>query len=135
MTAPDGAFAAIVALYGSYAHHYDSGEADEFAALFTRDGRSLVEGVERARGREALAGTVRRGATAFPGIRHSITSVHVSGEGSDGSVLGQAYVQAFVVDPDGIRLLTFGIYRDVFVVEDDRWRIQQHDYTSLHPLR
>ncbi len=115
-------------LYGRYAQLYDSGRADEFAALFTRDGAFLVDGAERARGRAAIATAARAGIAALPGVRHLISSIVVDVEADGETASGAAYVLALTAAEDALRFVTHGRYVDRFVIEDGCWRIARHDF-------
>jgi hypothetical protein len=115
-------------LYGRYAHHYDDGHADLFAALFTVDAVFATAGREPVRGRAAIAETARRGMTALPGVRHlvSSTSVEVAADGT--TATGRAYVQAVQVDGTSLHPVTAGEYTDRFVFVEGRWLIDDHRY-------
>lgn len=120
MTVLSGEAAAeILSLYGRYAHYYDSGRAEDFAGLFTRDGVVVHDGAEQARGPDAIADMVRRGTTALPGIRHLISSIVLDpAPGDDSRARGTAYVQAVICEAMAVRLVTQGRYTDVFAHEE-----------------
>ena len=118
-------------LYGLYAHHYDEGRSDEFAALFTPDGVFTVAGRDPVRGRTAIAETARVGRKAFPGVRHLVSSIAVVVSPDATTATGQAYVQAVRVDGTSIRLVTLGRYTDRFVQDGGRWLIADHQYEPL----
>lgn len=118
-------------LYGLYAHHYDEGRAEEFAALFTPDGVFTVAGRDPVQGRTAIAEAARAGRRALPGVRHLVSSVAVTQSPDATTATGQAYVQAVRVDGTTIRLVTLGRYTDHFVRDDGRWLIADHQYEPL----
>lgn len=123
--------AEVLALYGRYAHCIDEGLAEEFAELFTSDGVSIVDGVERARGRAALAASVHAVREALPGVRHLVSSTTVEVDPDGERATGTAYVMAVTCGDGTLRLVVLGRYSDVFRREDGRWRIAEHRFEPL----
>lgn len=131
-TLGSGAVAEIGGLYARYAHYYDSGRAEEFAALFTVDGVFLVRGREPVIGRAAIADTARRGLSEQPGVRHRISTILVDPVPGDATAAtGAAYVEAVTLEQSAVRFVTAGRYTDTFALDDGCWRIREHSYEAF----
>jgi len=133
VTTLDGtALAEIAGLYARYAHHYDSGRSQEFAALFTEDGVFRVPGREPLVGRAAIAESARRGLAALPGVQHRICTILVEPvPGDPAAATGAAYVEAVLLAPSAITFVTAGRYTDTFALEGGCWRISEHSFQAF----
>lgn len=115
-------------LYARYAVHFDGGDAQAWADLFSERGRFLLEGQPYVEGRKALAAFARERIAGTPGIRHITTNVVID-ETADG-VVGQAYVLVLCKVPgEPLRLRTLGAYVDELVPDGEGWRFQSRRFT------
>lgn len=111
----------LLELYARYAWAYDGGHAEEYAALFTPDGRFERPGAEPVCGRGDLAGLVTAAQGRGSGYTHVTSNVVVAAT-SDGAS-GRAYVVLLRIEPGAVSLLAAGRYHDEFVRMPDGWRI------------
>lgn len=125
--------AAIHDLYAAYAHRFDRGDADGWAALFTSDGVFAPPGLEPVVGTEALHEFVAGRSGDLPGMRHLIANVLV--EGAPAGARGTAYFLCFRLGGDGaFRLRNFGRYDDTFRKQDGAWKIADRQIVAELPL-
>ncbi|GAB2862119.1 hypothetical protein GCM10022221_72440 [Actinocorallia aurea] len=121
----------VVARAAQYA---DTGDLDDYAALFTEDARWAMPGFPEKNGRAAIraAGEARRaeGQTG-PGSasRHLVSTVAVALDGD--RAVADSYWQFFVeTASEAPRLFSMGAYRDSFVRTGQGWRIAERAITS-----
>jgi uncharacterized protein (TIGR02246 family) len=120
----------IEQLYARYAHAFDGGDAEAFAAVFTADGRFTSGAAEPIVGREALAAFVRRRFAEAPGTSHHITNVLLE-DAPEGGASGRAYGLILGTATDGrLQFRNAGLYVDELVREDGAWRIRSRTYAS-----
>lgn len=117
-------------LYAAYAFTFDRGEGDEWAQMFTSDGKIVIGDVEIA-GRTALAAFVGKRYEQFPGTRHHTSNVEL--EVAAGGVRGRAYVLVLRVDAETLRLHSIGEYEDELVRSEGLWRFARRSYASCLP--
>jgi 3-phenylpropionate/cinnamic acid dioxygenase small subunit len=121
--------AALNDLYARYAYTFDGAHADDWAALFTEDGRFKPPGVDAVVGTEALHAFVAARSEATPGMRHLISNVLV--EGTADGARGSAYFFAVRLGGDGrFRMRNFGRYDDEFVREGSSWKFASRTVVS-----
>jgi SnoaL-like domain len=120
----------IHALYVRCAIAFDNGDADGFAAAFTREGTFGVSGAQPVCGRAALAGYAERRFEQAPGTSHHICNILVEDDGMGGA-RGRAYGVILGTANDGrLQLRQAGSYEDQIVFEDGSWRFRSHVFTS-----
>lgn len=121
-------------LYSNYAYHYDRGEAQDWAQLFTEDGTFGRAGEEPARGREELERFAAENLEANPGVTHHTTNVTAEADGSADRARGRAYALVVRVDEDGaVRLRNVGTYEDLLVRTASGWRFASRVFSSGLP--
>lgn len=121
---------AIHDLVADYNWAIDHVEAEAWAATFTEDGALVANGVERARGRAALvAYLAERRAAGKPQLRHWVTNLRVSGEGTQARL--QAYVMAFRIDEGLGAPYVMGEYDDDVVHTGGRWLFRARRLTVV----
>lgn len=122
----------IIDLYGRYSAHFDSGDGEGWASLFSPDGAFEIAGADRIyRGQRALADFTRRRVQKTPGIRHLVSNIVITGSGA--AARGEASVIVLRVDdvpPASVRLVNFGGYSDDLVRMDDEWRFLHRRFVS-----
>jgi hypothetical protein len=130
-------YVAVQQFYARHMHLLDSGQADEWAATFTPDGRFSAPGLPApVQGRAALAAAVRetvaRLAAGGELHRHWHGMVHVSPQ-DDGSVNVRCYALVVAVNRDGEpRLHRSCICEDVLVPAvdgDGGWQVRERRVT------
>jgi uncharacterized protein (TIGR02246 family) len=111
--------AAISDLLARYCHHFDSGNADGVADLFTEDGvfDPGVAGFDRVEGREVIRGFV---GSMPAGMVHHMTT-DAAYDVDDDVATG---VASFIVVAKGA-VVTVGRYHDDLVRADGAWRIRR----------
>lgn len=105
-----------------YAYHWDQGEVDDFAAVFTADATLNLAGSEFT-GRDAIAGRLRESAGEQV-YRHLMTTIKLTAV-NDSVAKGVSYVTVYVGEPgenglaqvDGFALI--GEYQDTFEIDAD----------------
>lgn len=116
-------------LYARYAVHFDGGDPEAWAGVFSEHGRFLLDGQPDVVGRDALAAFARERIAQAPGIRHFTTNVVVD-EAPEGTAVGQAYALVLCKLPgEPMRLRTLGSYTDELVREDGGWRFESRRFT------
>ena len=118
----------ILDLYARYGWHFDQGKAEEWAALFTPDGRFLRSNAPDIEGREGLADLCRQRQAKTPGLRHLTSNVTL--EPANDGARGRAYVLVVRIGDDGsLRVFTLGDYDDELVKLPDGWRFQRRTFS------
>lgn len=111
------------------AHYADSGDLDDYAALFTPDARWEMPGEEGSRqGRSAIraAGEARRARMATgPGshTRHVVCTVAVAVDGD--VAVAESYWQFYANTHAVPELRSMGAYRDTFRWTAEGWRLAE----------
>ena len=119
---------AIYELLGRAAYHFDQRELDELAACFTEDATMLVNIADGQvfgpfEGRDAIMGLISAALDAQTDMRrHIISNFLFEKEGNKNATCVSQIVLAATENGE-IRLITSGIYRDMVVKENGRWRI------------
>lgn len=125
-----GQRAEIHELYARYAHSFDAGDGEGYAAVFTDDGVFSLGAERDVRGAVELAAFVGERGDATPGITHHTTNILLD-ETADG-VRGAAYVIVLRTSPgEPLRFRNMGRYDDDIVRQPDgTWRFRRRVFTS-----
>jgi len=114
-------------LYAVYSHAVDDGDGAGVAACFVPDG-VLDTGQGLVEGSDALVAFGVNTAAAVPGIRHLVTNVHVTGDGSQAT--GRAYIYSYRPTESGPEAIFTGRYRDDFARVDEEWLLVKRQFVA-----
>lgn len=129
----------IAMLIARIAQLADSGTPEEYIACFTSDAvweladaGDLPMASQRVVGHEAIiAGVHERRASDIQGpgshTRHDVSSVVIDVDGD--SAAGRSYFRYYTDTLDAPVLAGMGTYNDVFLREDDGWKLRQRVIT------
>jgi hypothetical protein len=120
---------AIADLYNMYSFLIDAYESEQLAELFTEDSTFELPGVEPLQGRAGVVAFVDGAKPSGAVMRHFVGGV-VAKPAPFGAV-GRAYLQAYTVDDDALRLLGFGEYNDDLVRSGSGWLFKTRRFSSL----
>jgi uncharacterized protein (TIGR02246 family) len=119
----------LLELQARYASTYDEGRPEDFALVFTEDGRLQLPDGEIVSGRHELAAFAAAAAARRFRTQHFMTEqrVRVSGDAASGAAL----VTAVSVLDDDVRLLVIGRYDDTMVRSGAGWLLAERVITRL----
>jgi len=111
-----------------YCHRYDSGSVDEWADLFTEDGRFVLMGRATV-GRPAIREYMEHAQAGFGRGIHVTSNTVVDLDGDE----ARAASNYLYVRPgdDGLVVAAAGIYRDRLVRDGARWRFRERAISML----
>jgi uncharacterized protein (TIGR02246 family) len=113
------------------AHLADTGDLDDYVALFTDDAVWEMTGASRRGHADIRAGAEARRAEGVTGpgsnTRHVIATIAVRGDG-DGAVSDSSFL-FFVDTTTAPRLQGVGVYRDHFVRTPAGWKLARRQIT------
>ena len=114
----------IMELAARYNWAIDHRQAEEWADVFTEDGRFEAYGQTRAEGRAQLVAYIRKAAAAGHKSRHWISNAIIE-EGNAGDTARlRLYVMALDIS-EGIRPYIMGDYDDALVKVNGRWKFKR----------
>jgi ketosteroid isomerase-like protein len=123
---------AILDLYASYAHAFDTGDAATWADHFVPDGRFIYNNEAPIVGRSALQEFFARRHADAPGIRHFMANCLV--EVTPDGVRGRVSALVLRIAGDGaLRVRTIGGYKDALVHGDGGWRFLERHFEPWLP--
>jgi uncharacterized protein (TIGR02246 family) len=113
----------IEALVARYNKAIDTGDAEAWAATFTKDG-AFHGVIGDFAGTEQLTGMVEAYATEeqfadFAKAQHWVTNIVIDGEGDDATMF--AHVMMVSPEPDGGKIILVGHYEDHLSRVDGQW--------------
>lgn len=119
---------AIFELMARYAWAIDTGDVEAYVACFTANAVLSMRGMPN-RGHEAIrtyvSGVVNR--PDFPGRQHHHNEVLIEGDGERCSVKSYSTISQRFEDGES-RIVFSGLYRDVVVKQDGRWRFAERHW-------
>lgn len=122
----------IQQLMAEYSVHEDTGAAEQWAALYTRDGRFVSKAGKATIGHDAL---VRFAADRWenkPWVRqwvHWVSNVTV--KPVEGGAQAYSYQMTVECSADGYKIVGISAKRDTLRIEDGRWRFHVRQVEAL----
>ena len=116
----------IMELASRYNHAIDHRRAEEWAELFTEDGRFMAGGELKGEGRTALEAYIRKAAAAGHKSRHWTSNAVIEGDGKTARL--KLYVMAIDIGGD-IRPYIMGEYDDRLVKVGGQWKFKERNVT------
>jgi len=116
----------IMELVSRYNWAIDHNNAEEWADVFTADGRFLAYGEVRGEGRDNLLAYIRKSAAAGNKKRHWTSNAIIEGDGDRARL--KLYIMALDISA-GIRPYIMGEYDDTLVRVDGRWKFKERNVT------
>jgi uncharacterized protein (TIGR02246 family) len=122
----------IQGLAARYNHAIDSGDADGYVAVFSKDG-SMTAGPLVLEGHDALGAFAKSFSSSVRQPRHVATNLVIDGDGDKATL--KAYVQMYILsgepgEPAQQTLMTSGKYDDVLAKENGSWKFTQRVFTA-----
>ena len=111
----------IMELGSRYNHAIDHRRAEEWADVFTADGKFESYGELRAQGREQLVAYIDKAAAAGHKSRHWTSNAIIEGDGDTARL--KLYVMAIDIS-EGIRPYIMGEYDDTLVKVNGLWKFK-----------
>ncbi len=116
----------IMELASRYNHAIDHRRAEEWADVFTDDGKFVAYGEVRAQGREQLVAYIHKAAAAGHKSRHWTSNAVIGGDGDNAQL--KLYVMAIDIS-EGIHPYIMGEYDDALVKVGGRWKFKVRNVT------
>ena len=116
----------IMELVARYNWAIDHGNAEEWADVFTDDGKFVGYGELRAQGREALRAYIEKSKAAGHKKRHWTSGAIIEGDGNNARL--QLYIMAIDIS-EGIRPYIMGEYDDTLVKVNGAWKFKVRNVT------
>ena len=116
----------IMELASRYNHAIDHRHAEDWADLFTDDGKFMAYGECRAQGRAQLVAYIHTAAAAGHKSRHWTSNAVIEGDGATARL--KLYVMAIDIS-EGIRPYIMGEYDDSLVKVGGGWKFKERNVT------
>lgn len=116
----------IIELASRYNHAIDHRRAEEWADLFTEDGRFIAGGELKGEGRAQLEAYIHKAAAAGHKSRHWTSNALIEGDGNMAKL--KLYVMAISISGE-IRPYIMGEYDDTLVKVGGRWKFKERRVT------
>jgi uncharacterized protein (TIGR02246 family) len=122
----------IQGLAARYNHAIDSGDADGYMAVFSKDG-SMTAGPLVLEGHDALGAFAKNFSGSVRQPRHVATNLVIDGDGDKATL--KAYVQMYVLsgdegEPAQQTLVTSGKYDDELAKQNGSWKFTRRVFTA-----
>lgn len=121
--------AQLLELQARYASTYDDRLPEQFAEVFTEDGRLVLPDGQVLAGRRALADFAAAAASRPFRTYHFMTNQVIETRGDTAS--GAAHVTAVSRKDDDVRLLIIGRYDDTMVRTQNGWQLAERVISAL----